>query len=343
MVTRYPRPLVRGDRIGVTAPSAGVPAGLMPRLRFCVEQLRQKGYAVEVGRCMDGAGVVSAPARDRAAELTEMLVDPEIRAIVPPWGGDLAVEVLPYLDWDAIAEAEPTWLVGLSDISTLLLPLTTMTNTASLHGQNLLDTPYRVPAEQRSWLDVVSAPSGAPIKQSASPRHRSSGFDNWQDDPTFTTFTLDEPGGWTLLDPDATELHVSGRLIGGCIETVSVLAGTRYGDLSAYAREQAPGGLILYLEAYGDGAIDIARHLWRMRLAGWFDSANAIMIGRSHAPDDPGFTQHDAIRSALADLDLPVVLDVDCGHVPPHLVLVNGAVADLTVTATTHSVVQRLI
>ena len=28
------------------------------------------------------------------------------------------------LDWDAIDAAEPTWLVGLSDISTLMTPLT---------------------------------------------------------------------------------------------------------------------------------------------------------------------------------------------------------------------------
>lgn len=49
------------------------------------------------------------------------------------------------------------------------------------------------------------------------------------------------------------------------------------------------------------------------------------------APDAPGFTQRDAVRSALGDLDVPVVLDVDCGHVPPHLALVNGARAELTV------------
>lgn len=160
MTIRYPRPLVPGDRIGVTAPSSGVPADLLPRLRFCVEHLQGQGYDVVVGECMSGEGVVSAPARERAEELTAMLVDPTIAAVVPPWGGELAVEVLPHLDWSGIAASDPTWLVGLSDISTLLLALTTMTGTASLHGQNLLDTPYRVPPEQRSWGGVVSATGG---------------------------------------------------------------------------------------------------------------------------------------------------------------------------------------
>ena len=149
-------------------------------------------------------------------------------------------------------------------------------------------------------------------------------------------------GGWRLLDPGQGDLHVSGRLIGGCIETVSILAGTRYGDLSTFATELAPEGLILYLEASGDLATDIARDLWRMRLAGWFDHANALLVGRTRAPDMAGFTQIDAVRSALRGLDLPVILDVDCGHVPPHLSLVNGALARVTMTSEAQALDQVL-
>jgi len=86
MSLRYPAPLQPGDRIGVTAPSSGVPAALRGRLDFAVEHLRGRGYDVVVGRCMDGVGIVSAPARERADELGRMLADPDIRAVVPPWG-----------------------------------------------------------------------------------------------------------------------------------------------------------------------------------------------------------------------------------------------------------------
>lgn len=344
MTFRYPAPLQPGDRIGVTSPSSGVPADLRPRLDVCVEHLRRGGYDVVVGQCMDGAGVVSAPAATRAAELTSMLTDPGIRAVVPPWGGELAVELLPHLDLGAIAAADSAWLVGYSDLSTLLLPLTTLTGTATLYGQNLMDTPYRVPEPLLSWLDVATAPAGGTISQGASSHHRSAGagFDRWQDDPTFSEYTLDAAGSWRLLDPGAGDVRVSGRLIGGCIETVSTLAGTTYGDLRAFARDHAPDGLIVYVEASEDGALDIARHLWRMRLAGWFDQANAVLVGRTHAPDAPGFTQLDAVRSALGDLDAPVVLDVDCGHVPPHLALVNGALADLSITPGATTLIQHL-
>lgn len=342
MPIRYPAPLQPGDRIGVTAPSSGVPEDLLPRLEFCLSHLRQAGYEVVVGACMDGAGAASAPARARADELTHMLTDPAIRAVVPPWGGELAVEVLPHLEMTAIAAADPTWLVGYSDLSTLLLAITAVTGIATVHGQNLMDTPYRVPEPLRSWLDVVTLPTGASLTQSAATHHRWAGWDAWQQDPTMTEYTLDTTGTWSLLDPGQGDIRASGRLIGGCIETVSVLAGTAFGDLRSFVSNYAPEGLIVYVEAAENRAFTIARDLWRMRLAGWFDHANAIMVGRTRAPDGEGFSQRDAVRSALGDLAVPVVLDVDCGHIPPHLALINGAGTELTVTGQTKTVTQHL-
>lgn len=68
-----------------------------------------------------------------------MLTDPRMRAGVPPWGGEGALELLSLLDFDAIGAAEPTWLVGYSDTSTLMLPLTLRTGVATLHAPNLMD------------------------------------------------------------------------------------------------------------------------------------------------------------------------------------------------------------
>lgn len=347
MPIRYPRPLRPGDRIGVTAPSAGVPAHLRPRLDFCLGWLRERGHELVVGECIGGEGVTSAPAQARAAELTAMLCDPSIAAVVPPWGGELAVEVLPHLDFEAIAAAEPTWLVGYSDMSTVLTPITLLTAMATVHGHNLMDTPYRLGPEQMPWYEVVALPPGAPIEQSAAARVRSAavGFDRWQDGPQVagsTEYTLDEPArGWSMLGGGET-IDVEGRLIGGCIEVLGPLAGTRYGDLSAL-----PGagrdGLIVYVEASQDAALNIARHLWSMRLAGWFTHARAVLVGRTHAPASPGFTQRDAVHSALGDLQIPVVLDVDCGHVVPSLALVNGALARVEVGRRGGRISQRCV
>jgi len=196
-----------------------------------------------------------------------MLTNPSIRAVVPPWGGELAVEILPHLDWPALRAADPTWLVGYSDLSTLLLPLTMRTATATLYGQNLMDTPYQVPAPLVSWLDVANRPAGATISQGSSTYHRASGFDSWQDDPTTSEHTLDAASTWRLLDPGAGEVHVSGRLLGGCIEAVSILAGTPTATCRRSSASMPPRRLLVYLEASGDVATDIARDLGRPRPA----------------------------------------------------------------------------
>ncbi|MEV6969521.1 S66 peptidase family protein [Hamadaea sp. NPDC051192] len=339
---RYPAPLRPGDRIGVTSPSSGVQERFRPRLDFALAELARRGYAVTVGECMDGSGIVSAPAAQRAAELTAMLTDPGVGAVVPPWGGELATDLLPRLDFAAIAESDPGWLVGYSDISTLLLAITTRTGVATLHGQNLMHTPTERPDGIMHWLDALAAGPGAVLEQRASTHHKAPGFYNIIGQPDLVEANLDQPGSWRLLDPGAGSVRVTGRLIGGCVETVVCLAGTPYGDVRAFAENHAPEGLIVYVEVCEHAAADVARELYGLRLAGWFDRANAILVGRTDAPAAGSFTQDDAVRFAFGDLDIPVILDVDCGHVAPELALVNGALAEVVVDGVDQRIVQTL-
>ncbi|TGZ18158.1 LD-carboxypeptidase [Streptomyces sp. S816] len=338
MTIRYPRPLRPGDRVGVTSPSAGVAEPLRARLDVAIEEIERRGYEVVVGRCMDGSTHISAPAAARAAELTGMLTDPAVRAVVPPWGGELAIDLMPHLDFEAIGRAEPTWLVGYSDMSTLLAPLTLLTGVATVHGNNLMDTPYRVPEGLVSWLDIVAAPQGEPFTQTPPGRHRTGGWDDWTLEPGIAEFTLDGAGGWRRLDGEG-DVEVEGRLIGGCIETVAPLAGSRYLDTRRFAGAEP---LLVYVEACEDNALVIARHLHGMRLAGFFDRAAAVLVGRTHAPDAPTLTQDAAVLDALGPLGVPILADVECGHVAPYLPLVNGARGRVVHTAARSEITQTL-
>ncbi|UTT57620.1 S66 family peptidase [Cellulosimicrobium cellulans] len=333
---RFPAPLRAGDKIAVTSPSAGASGPGAERVDFSVDWLRSAGYEVVVGECMDGSGITSGPAELRAAELTAMLCDPEVRCVLPPWGGETAIDLVDLLDWDALAEAEPTWLVGYSDLSTVLLPITTRLGWATMHGDNLADTPYESPAGLLPWIDLAS--SLGPHVQ------HDSGLV-----ATYTPFAEDiqavhwrevGQGVWRLHGADS--LNARGRLIGGCIETVANLAGTPYGDVAAFGRQHADDGLIVYLEAAGDEAATICRHLHALRLAGWFEHAAAILIGRTNAADNPGMTQEQAVLDALGRLDLPIVFDLEIGHVPPHLPLINGAMATVTFNADVRQITQEL-
>ncbi|MET9432072.1 MULTISPECIES: S66 peptidase family protein [unclassified Streptomyces] len=339
---RYPRPLRPGDRVAVTSPSSGVPKELRGRLDVAVATVEARGYEVVVGDCMDGSGHVSAPAAERAAELMAMLTDPAVRAVVPPWGGETAIDLLPLLDWDRLREAEPTWLVGYSDMSTILTPLTLLTGVATLHGNNLMDTPYRTPEGLLSWLDIAALPEGSRFAQTPPGRHRTTGWDDYSAFPDVREYTLNATGTWTRLDGDG-DLEVEGRLIGGCIETLSNVAGTPYGDVTRFARAHAPEGLLVYVEAVGDDdALEICRNLHGMRLAGFFDAANAVLVGRTSAPDRASLTQAEAVLDALGPLGVPIIADVECGHVPPYLPLVNGARGRVVLTPTRQEIVQTL-
>jgi muramoyltetrapeptide carboxypeptidase len=324
MTVRYPRPLRPGDRVGVTSPSSGVPADMRERLDLAVRDVEARGYDVVLGRCMDGARHVSAPARDRAEELMAMLTDPTVRAVVPPWGGETAIDLLPLLDWDALREAEPTWLVGFSDVATVMMPLTLLTGVATLHGNNLMDTPYRTPEGLLSWLDVVTMGAGESFTQVPPGRHRSTGWVDYRAHPDVRDYVLDSPGRWTRLDGSG-DVEVEGRLVGGCIETLCNLAGTPYGDVASFARTHAPEGLLVYVEASDHDAATICRNLHGMRLAGFFTGANAVLVGRTSAPRFGDLTQHEAVLDALGPLGVPIIADVECGHVPPYLPIVNGA------------------
>ena len=87
-----------------------------------------------------------------------------------------------------------------------------------------------------------------------------------------------------------------------------------------------------------------ARMLHHLRLAGWFDRATGILVGRRPARPTRRTTRsstHSGTRSA--PLDVPVLYDLDLGHVPPQLKLVNGALAEVTIDASgTGTLVQHL-
>lgn len=334
---RMPAPLRPGDRIGVTAPSAGASSDGLRRVEFAIDWLRRRGYDVVVGECLISDRWVSAPKEQRGAELTAMLCDPSIRAVVPPWGGVTAIDILDQLDYEAIAAAEPTWFVGYSDCSTIMTPLLLRTGLASIHGDNLADTPYVAPDGLVHWLDVASAPGSITQRDSGVVAT----WWRFEENTTATEWKPVGTGSWSLHGAD--RLEVTGRLVGGCIETIAAVAGSPYADIRAFGAEHGP--LVVYLEASDEEAFNICRNLHQLRYAGWFDDAAAVLIGRTSAPAstvEGGMTQREAVLDALGGLGLPIVFDLEIGHVPPHLPLVNGALAQVVVDGDRREIIQTL-
>jgi muramoyltetrapeptide carboxypeptidase len=335
MTIRFPRPLRAGSKIGLVAPSSPVPAALAPRLELVKTTLRAHGFEPLESHCLRGER--AAPWDVRLAAWMEALLSDEIDAVMPPWGGELSIEVLARMDFARLGAARPKWILGYSDISTLLVPMLLELGWASAHGPNLMDL---VPA-QRDPLTarcLAFLASDAPFAQPSS-THYQTAFVDWKQRPD-APFQLDQPARVETLDGRA--LHVRGRLIGGCLDTISCLAGTRFGDVPRFVREHAEQGVIVFLENCELSPGQATRALMQVRLAGWLDGARAIVLGRSQAPDARGEDYVRSLREIFADVATPVVLDADIGHVPPQWTLVEGALATLDVEDGRASILQEL-
>jgi muramoyltetrapeptide carboxypeptidase len=331
MSLRVPSPLALGATLGVTAPSSGVPPALRPRYDFCEAAVRRRGYEVRQGSCLFAEGIVSAPAQPRAAELVAMMTDDSLAAVIPPWGGELLIELLPLLDFELLARAPAKWFVGWSDCTTFMLPLLTRARTMSLHGMNFMDTPFAPAPGAAGWQEVLELASGAEFVQTGFTHHQGT-WKSYLEHPDIASYEPVQPTRWRLLGA-ARDVRFEGRLVGGCADVLSRLAGTPFGEVDRFAQEHAPEGVVVYLENCEMTPPDAARCWHQLVLAGWFRRASGVLIGRTPAPDTEAYTQHAAIADAFGGLDVPVLYDVDIGHQPPQMLVVNGAQARVTCTA----------
>jgi muramoyltetrapeptide carboxypeptidase LdcA involved in peptidoglycan recycling len=306
--------------------------GALRRLDLVLEHWRQRGLRVVEGECLRSQSRdQSAPAAQRAAEFMRFLTDPDVAAVLPPWGGERAIELLPRLDFQALRGLPPKWLLGFSDISTLQMPLALLSGWASAHGSNLMDlAPSQTEPLVTGVFDLLSHDGRTPFMQQASQRYQV----HWIPFETdaAAAWNQTEPTRWRRLDGrDEEPLALGGRLIGGCLDTVSRLAGTPFGDVPAFVREHRADGVLLYLENCELSPCEMLRALVSLRLHGWFEGLAGVLFGRTAAPEAKGqdrLTHADAIRESIGDLPCPVLLDLDIGHHQPQLTLVNGALAE---------------
>ncbi|WP_396334187.1 LD-carboxypeptidase [Arthrobacter sp. lap29] len=98
------------DIVGVTAGSIGISKKLQGRLDFAVQQLRDRGFVVQVADCLDGATHIRAPVEQQAQELMRLFLDPMVKAVVPPWGGRAPSTSFPILiSMRSLSPNHPCW------------------------------------------------------------------------------------------------------------------------------------------------------------------------------------------------------------------------------------------
>lgn len=127
-----------GDTIGVVAPASYIPKEDEGYLQQGVAKVRGMGFGVKYSPSLLERKHIYFAGRDeeRARELMEMFLDPEVKAILCTRGGYGAQRTIAYLDPDLI-RGHPKPLVGCSDLTVLLIYLLHRCSVAPFHGPNV--------------------------------------------------------------------------------------------------------------------------------------------------------------------------------------------------------------
>lgn len=143
--------------------------------------------------------------------------------------------------------------------------------------------------------------------------------------PTDYIFNFTELTKWKSLS--GNNVKIEGRLFGGCIDVISHIVGTPYGDVNRFRNEYIREEPVLwYLENCELSPVTCRRMLLQIKYAGWFNNVSGIIFGRTQVDEVvDGYTMIDVYKDIADELDVPILYDVDCGHQPPQITFINGA------------------
>lgn len=321
-----PRLLVSGDKIGITAPSEGFSENVdFVRLDSAKFNLSERGYEVfetesvrksEKGRSTDGKG--------RAAEFMSLISREDVSYIVSASGGDFLMEMLGGLDFDEIRK-NPKWIQGYSDNTGLIYPITTICDIATVYAGNIGDYGMSL------WHDGVK--NNIKLLEGRITEQRS--FDKYEKDFTkrvtgFEGYNLTEDVRYELISGH-NEASFSGRLLGGCLDVLIMLCGTKFDKTADFIKRYRDDGIIWYLESFALSSARLQCALWQLKEASWFEGAKGFLFGRPcFFNEEYGTDFNEAVNTQLSETGMPIITGCDIGHRPPRLTMLNGLLADVS-------------
>lgn len=226
----------------------------------------------------------------RANELNNLFADNHIKGIFCMKGGWGCARLLKLLDYNII-EKNPKILIGFSDITTLLVSITSKTGLVTFHG----------PVGNSGWNDWTSSVFKTVTMNSDSL-------------PMFSN-PLNEDAIITINSGKAT-----GELIGGNLSVITSLMGSNF--LPDWKNK------ILFLEDVKEEPYRIDRALTQLKLCGVLDSISGFVFGKCSKclAEEPqkAFTFHEVIMQHIKPLGIPAFYGAMIGHIENKLTLPLG-------------------
>lgn len=323
---RYPKFIKLNDTISFIAPSFGATTyPYTTRVKWAKRYFEKLGYNVLIGDNVYKAELayLSNTPELIGKEFMDMYCNPNISLLLSVGGGEMQFETLPYIDFELIKSIEPKWFNGFSDNTNYSFLLTTISDVASIYGHCAGAFGMRNP--DQSIVDDYLVMTGEKLILNGYPKFQlKSGC--YQKTHPLSGYNLKMEKIITSVYNN--EEHFSGRLLGGCLDILSLICGTKYDKVKEFNEKYREDGVIWFLEACDLNPQGIRRGLLQLKMAGWFDTAKGFLIGRSAAAfnqEEFGLNRINAI-DVLKDLNVPILIDVDLGHLPPTMPIITGSI-----------------
>ncbi len=282
-----------GGKIALLSPSYNTP---MENVEAAATVLRGWGFEPVIGAHVGEVyrGKYAGRSKERASDLEWALKDPSIKAILCSRGGYGTIRLVDLLPLEELA-AHPKWLVGYSDITTLL------------------------EMENRAGVMSIHGTMGTHLAQTRG------------NDPSSTLMRdllLGQVPAYRVpAHPENRPGHATGILVGGNLCTFTPILGTQ-------ADATLGRDIILFIEEVEEDMSHIDRLINTLILNGVFERCRGIVLGEfTDCKANLDFDSVEDMICSYVPEGIPVLCGFPTGHDDVNLPLVMGAPVTLHVTA----------
>lgn len=327
---RYPKFLEKNGTIGLVAPSFGCTIEpYKSTFENALKTWKNMGYKTDLGpNCyvQKGIGISNTP-KLCAEELNTWYCSKNNDVLIACGGGELMCEIVPFLDFEKMKQSDPKWYMGLSDNTNFTFLSNILMDTATIYGPNA--PTFGMEPWHESVTDAFDLICGR-IKQVH-------GYDMWEsegvkdEEHPLLPYNLTEPV--VIKKYPDKDVELEGRLLGGCLDILELYPGTRYDKVKEFSETYKEDGIIWFLESCDLNIMGIRRALWRLKESGWFSHVKGFLIGRPlcFGTELFGCNQYDAVTDLLKEFGVPIIMDLDFGHLSPKMPLISGGTAKIKV------------
>ena len=337
---KYPDFLGDNGVIGFVAPSFGCATEpYKTAFMNAIDKFKHMGFGVDLGpNCFVDLGIgISNTPQACAEELNSSYCSEKNDILISCGGGELMCEVIPYMDFERLKRAKPKWYMGYSDNTNFTFLATTICDTAAIYG------PCAAAFGMEPWHESLEDALEL-LRGNKTTFHN---YAMWEkeslkdEEHPLEPFHVTEPvvlhkfvGDGKPMGTNTKEaesVHMEGRLLGGCLDCLSVLCGTKYDRVKEYVEKYKDDGILWFLEACDLNMMSLRRVMWQLENAGWFRYTKGFLIGRPlHFGENlMGLDQYKATYDVISHYRVPIIMDADLGHLPPAVPLIGGSMATI--------------